>query len=149
MDTTNNALPFGELVFGDFPYDDGGSKNRWVFVLKDYGDTAAVAYCTSNPSIQGSVRLGALADGKVTNLVAYRYEVVQKTRLQVGRTQRVPLPVPGVGDEVLGSIRRAAKTGVYQQELSQYLLGLIPEMTRRGQAQFQKIAARKAAYKKK
>lgn len=146
---TNNTLPFGELVFGDFPFDDGGSKKRWVFVLKDYGDTVAVAYCTSNPEIQGAVRLGALADGKVTNLVAYRYEVVQKIRLQVGRTQRVPLPVPGVGDEVLGSIRRAAKTRVYPKELSEYLMSLFPEMTRRGQAQFQKIAARKAAYKGK
>jgi len=148
-------LQFGDLVFGEFPFEDGGSKNRWMFTVKDHGDAVTLLYCTSNDRIQGSVRLGKLADGKVTHVVAWRWETVQKTRLAVGRTQRVALPVPGVGADILGQIKKMAEicqrnptaNGAFSSDVTADILQNHAHRVEIGKAQFAKIATRKAANK--
>lgn len=148
-------LVYGDLVFGEFPFEDGGGKNRWVFVLKDHGDKVTVVYCTSNPNVSGSVRLGALADGKVTNLVAHRWETVNKVRLAVGRTQRVPMPAPGVGTEILGRLKKMAElslanpnaVGGFPFDVASELIAKYNERVGIAQAQFAKISKKKFANK--
>lgn len=147
-------LKFGDFVFGEFPFSDGGSKNRWVFVVEDLGDAVLVVYCTTNPAWPNSVRLGQLQDGKVTHLVPNRWEIVRKTRLAVGRLQRIPLPVPGVGDLVLRWMTVLSREGMNgnpaglpRQQAENFLSQLGHyKMIMEGQAR--KIAEKAKAYRK-
>ncbi len=103
---------FGDLVFGEFPFDEARAngrddgKSRWVFVLRDMGDTILVCYCTTNPEPTGyqAIRFGQLADGRVTNLVPSRVEAILKQRIVTSKgKQRVAF------DHLLPYIGRAAK----------------------------------------
>lgn len=104
-------LEFGQMVFGPFPFLEGDAeKNRWAFVLKDEGSQVVVAYCTTNPSIEGAVSLGKCSD-KVSNLVAYRWEVIQKERLHLHKG----VIRPGRWSKpILDMVGLCAKAGVYK-----------------------------------
>lgn len=104
-------LKFGQMVFGPFPFaESDAEKNRWAMVLRDEGDQVVVAYCTTNPSIEGAVSLGKCAD-KVSNLVAYRWEVIQKERLH----NHKGVIRPGRwSKEVLDMIGVCAKAQIYK-----------------------------------
>lgn len=72
---------FGDVVYTEsFPFMEDRTKGRagYAFVLEDRRDSVYAIFLTSNPENQ-SVRLGALADNRVTNMVAHRAEVLQKS----------------------------------------------------------------------
>lgn len=147
-------LRFGDLVFGEFPFPDGGSKNRWVFAVEDLGDSVLVCYCTTNPEWKNSVRLGCLQDGKVTHLVPQRWEVVSKMRLAVGRVQRVPMPIPGIGTEVLQWMSVMSKAGIqgnaagFPVAQAQNLMSQVGHYKMIAEGQGRKIAERRNALRK-
>jgi hypothetical protein len=103
-------LHYGDIVYGDFPLEEDKEKSlkRWVFVLVDHGEKVTVAYITTSPAYPGSVRIGQLENGRIGYLLPWKIETVFKARLQQGRWQRVPLPSPGIGSELLGDFIQIA-----------------------------------------
>ena len=101
-------IPFGTVVYTQFfPFAEEACFGRagYAFVLEDQGDNVLVAFLTSNP--QGTVRVGALADGRVTNLNPHRSAVISKSSLVNGKQQRVGF------DHLLRYILSAAMAGSY------------------------------------
>lgn len=101
---------FGQMPYGPFPYAEcDAEKNRRVMVLLDEGDKVVVAYCTTNPNLEHSVPLGR-CDDKTSNLVAYRWEVIQKERLSKAKGVCKP---QRWGKPMLDMIGLCAKAGLY------------------------------------
>lgn len=101
-------ISFGSVVYTNFfPFveEDCFGRAGYAFVLEDQGDNVLVAFLTSNPV--GTVRVGALADGRVTNLNPHRSAVISKSSLVASKQQRVSF------DHLLRYILSAAMSGSY------------------------------------
>lgn len=102
---------FGQMPFGPFPFSDcDAEKNRRVMVLLDEDDKVVVAYCTTNPTYEHTVSLGK-CDDKVSNLVAWRWEVVQKERFMANRGIASP---SRWSKEMIDMVALCAKSGLYK-----------------------------------
>lgn len=109
---------FGQMPYGPFPFIECDTeKNRRVFVLLDDGEQVVVAYCTTNP-LEHSVSLGR-CDEKVSNLAAWRWEVIQKERLHVSKGVVSP---QHWAKEIIDLVALCAKAKIYKGYSEQILL---------------------------
>ena len=134
----------GNLIEADFQFADGtGAKRRWGLVLAEDGGNVWCAYCTSNPSDAGGrpvMRLGALQDGRVTNVCLALVCKFEKTELR--RSQSVFLPAPGIGEAVLKTMRSIAGHGCYPQGMNQAVLEQYDTVLSRARAKTLKKSAK-------
>ncbi|BBQ02984.1 hypothetical protein BSFA1_81120 (plasmid) [Burkholderia sp. SFA1] len=135
---------FGDLVRGRFPHEQATRRGqveesaRWMFVLQDLGRRVLVCYCTTNTELRchKPYRLGLLPDGKVTNIVPDRFEVLDKSRLFLSRgVERVEY------SHILPYIGIAAKRGIYDG-YSADVLEIVIKEAQRAERRKAKLAAR-------